>query len=91
MSSPSDIICKLRNYILKERIMQRTQKRPYFDFDGAHFFLPGPVSTYFNATQGTSPPPGGITYKWRFPFTLQVKKDGKFVTLLTKDDFPYLL
>lgn len=33
----------------------------------------------------------GLTYHWGFPFSLQVLKDGRQVTLRSKDDLPYFL
>lgn len=35
--NPQDIICKLHKYTLKDHIMQKMHKKPYFDFDGARF------------------------------------------------------
>lgn len=48
-----------------------------------------------NATQGITPllaalQTAGLTYKWGFPFSLQVTKDGQQVTLRTKDDLRFL-
>lgn len=95
--SPRDIICKLHKYTLKERIMQKMGKRPVFDFDGAH------LSVYQNLFRCTLMQrralcpllpviqAAGLTYRWGFPFILQVSKNGRWAVLRTKDDLPHFL
>lgn len=97
VDNPRDVICKLHKYTLKDRIMQKMRGKPFFDFDGARLAFYQDVSRrtlmqrralrpLLEAIQGA-----GLTYRWRFPFCLQVIKDGKTVSLRTKDDLPSFL
>lgn len=98
VDNPRDIICKLHKFTLKDRIMQKNAwQNPFSDFDGAHLSFYQVISRctlmqcralcqLLAAVQEA-----GLTYRWGFPFFLQVSKDGKKVTLRTKDDLPHFL
>lgn len=95
--NPRDINCKLHKYTLKDRIMQKMRNKPYFDFDGAKLFFYEDLSRC-SLMQCRALHPlltaiqeAGLTYRWGFPFSLQVTKEGRQVTLRNKDDLPHFL
>lgn len=94
---PRDIICKLHQYTLKDCIMQNMRNKLYFDFDGAKLFFYQDLSRRTLMQRKALRPlltaiqDAGLTYRWGFPFSLQVLKDGRQVTLRSKDDLPHFL
>lgn len=97
VDNPRDIICKLHKYMFTDHIMQKLCGKPYFDFDGADLAFYQDISRrtlmqrralrpFLEAIQAA-----GLPYRWGFPFFPQVTKDGKPVTLRTKDDLPHFL
>lgn len=97
MNNPRDVICKLHKYTLKDRIMQKMRGKPYFDFDGAQLASYQDISRRTLMQRRALRPlleaiqDAGLSYRWGFPFFLQVTKEGKTVTLRNKDDLPYFL
>lgn len=96
-NNPRDIICKLHKYTLKDRIMQKMRGKPYFDFDGAHLAFYQDISRRTLMQRRALRPlltaiqDAGLVYRWGFPFSLQVTKDGRTITLRNKDDLPHFL
>lgn len=94
--TPRDIICKLHKYTLKDRIMQKMRNKPYFDFDGAKPFFYQDLSRRTLMQRRALRPlltaiqDAGLTYRWGFPFSLQVL-EGRQVALRSKDDLPHFL
>lgn len=97
MDNPRDDICKLHKYTLKDPIMQKMRGKPYFDFDGAHLFFHQDISRHTLMQRRALRPllaavqEAGLTFRWGFPFYLQVTKDSRQVMLCTKDDLPHFL
>lgn len=97
VNNPRDIICKLLKYTLKDRIMQKMQGKPYFDFDGAHLPFYQDISRRTLMQRRSLRPlliaiqDAGLQQRWGFPFFLQFTKEGRTVTLRTKDDLPNFL
>lgn len=59
--------------------MKKTHGKPFYDFDAVQGSLLAVIQE------------AGLPYRWGFPFFLKVTKDGKQVTLCTKDDLPHFL
>lgn len=71
--------------------------KQYFDFDGAHLYFYQDISRRTLMQRRALRPllealqKAGLPYRWGFPFYLQATKEGKNVTLRTKDDLPFFL
>ena len=95
-NNPRDIICKLHKYTLKDRIMQKMRGKSHYDFDGAQLSYQDISRRTLMQRRLLRPllvalQDAGLSYRWGFPFYLQATKDGRTVTLRTKDDLPHFL
>ena len=97
VNNPRDVICKLHKYTLKDRIMQKMRGKSHYDFDGAHLSFYQDISRRTLMQRRLLRPllaalqEAGLSYRWGFPFYLQATKEGRTVTLRTKDDLPHFL
>lgn len=94
---PRDIICKLHKYTVKERIMFHVRGMRHVDFDGAQVSLFPDLSRRTLMQRRALKPllavlqEAHLVYRWGFPFSLSVTKDGQQITLRNKSDLPHFL
>lgn len=91
---PRDIICRIHDFALKERIMSATRNQRDIQYAGAAVQL-YPDLAWMTLQRRRQLQPllavlrtHAIPYRWGFPFSLTATRDGKSTTLRSPADLP---
>lgn len=83
MTRPRDVLCRVHYYTVKEEIMTKAQTVGTLDFDGAQISFFPDLSRCTLAKRRALRPltkalqEAGIPYRWGYPFSLSVRRNGK--------------
>lgn len=96
-ANPRDVLCRVHFFGAKEKIMGKARQHGPIDFDRATVTLLTDLSKYTLDKRKALKPllnllrDHDLTYRWSFPFQLQVRKDGKTHIIRQTRDIPEML
>lgn len=93
-SRPRDVLCRFHYYVDREAILQAAWSKGPFLLDGAQITLLQDLAGRTLAMRRTMKPmlevirQKGATYRWGFPFSLIIRKDGRVFSLKSPEQLP---